>query len=94
MAYIIKKYDQFLQSNEKNYFSFIAMTILVGSIWGGLTAMLIDKFNAPVWQMAVNVASSMACNVAAIGQAPLRWVVNLFVLSMLLNTILMLIQFA
>lgn len=54
--------------------------------------MLIDRNNAPVWQMAVNVAVSMASNVAAIGQAPLKWVMNLFILSVILNSILMILQ--
>jgi hypothetical protein len=92
MEQIFKKYQLFISTNEKNYFSFITMTILVGSIWGGLTAMLIDRNNAPVWQMAVNVAVSMASNVAAIGQAPLKWVMNLFILSVILNSILMILQ--
>ena len=92
METIIKKYNFFLKKNEVNYFSFIAMTILVGSIWGGLAAMLIDRNNAPVWQLGLNVSASMLSNVVAIGQAPFKWMFNIFVLGMLVNTVLMLMN--
>jgi hypothetical protein len=93
MDSILKKYDTFIQKNQSNYFSFIAMTILVGSIWGGIAAMFIDKGNAPVWQLAINVGISMAVNVAAIGQAPLKWVMNLFIASIVVNAALMAMNF-
>ncbi|MFN6039464.1 MAG: hypothetical protein ACK452_13425 [Bacteroidota bacterium] len=92
MEHIFKKYNYFLKSNESNYFSFIAMTILIGSIWGGLAAMLIDKNNAPVWQLALNVSFSMLSNVIAIGQAPFKWMFNIFLFTMLINTVLMLMN--
>lgn len=92
MDSILKKYDTFIQKNKANYFGFIAMTILVGSIWGGLAAMVIDSKNAPVWQLAANVGISMASNVAAIGQAPLKWVMNTFILSVIVNALLMAIN--
>ncbi|MFN5183646.1 MAG: hypothetical protein ACK5D5_11560 [Bacteroidota bacterium] len=92
MELLMRKYNVFLKNNEDNYFSIIAMVILVGSIWGGLAAMLIDRNNSAVWQLALNVSSSMAGNVVAIGQAPLKWVINLFILGIIINTILIVIN--
>ena len=81
-----------MKNNEENYFSFIVMIILVGSIWGGLAAMLIDKNNSPVWQLVLNVSASMTGNVMAIGQAPLKWVVNLFIFGLIINSFILVIN--
>jgi hypothetical protein len=93
MDLVLKKYDDFIKKNQSNYFSFIAMTILVGSIWGGVAAMFIDKANAPIWMLALNVGMAMANNIVAIGQAPLKWVLNIFIANMVVNAILMALNF-
>ena len=92
MSTIAKKYQDFVAKNETNYFAFISMTILIGSIWGGIAAMFIDKNNAPGWQLAINIGISMASNIAAIGQASLKWVINLFTLAFIVNAILILMN--
>jgi hypothetical protein len=66
------------------------MTITIGSILGGLSAMQILSHDAPIWQLGLVMAGAMANNVSAIGQAPTKWVVNLFTLSSLISILFIL----
>lgn len=84
------KYDLFIENLNFSYFGLISMTILAGSIIGGIAAALILGNNAPIWELGLCAAVSMANNTAAIGQAPTKWVFNLFVLSILVNALLIL----
>jgi hypothetical protein len=81
-------YDRFISKLEFSYFGIISMTILIGSIIGGIAAMYILKSDAPVWQLGLCMAVAMANNVAAIGQAPTKWVVNLFIANFVVNVAL------
>lgn len=83
-------YDKFIERLKFSYFGIISMTILIGSIVGGISAMYILKTDAPIWQLGLCMATAMANNVAAIGQAPTKWVVNLFLVCMVVNTLLIL----
>lgn len=83
-------YTRLIEKLNFSYFALISMTILIGSCFGGITAMYLMSDNAPIWQLCVNIYITMASNIAAIGQAPTKWVVNLFGLSMLANTVLLL----
>jgi len=71
-------YSKLIQKLEFSYYGLIAMTITVGSIIGGIAAMFIFQNDAPIWQLGVCMATAMANNVSAIGQAPTRWVFNIF----------------
>lgn len=84
-------YQRFLAEAKFNYFALISMCILVASIWGGITAMVVLENNAPIWALCVNIYITMASNIASIGQAPVKWVINLFVASMLVNLALVLV---
>jgi len=81
-------YSRLIKKAEFSYFGLISMTISVGSILGGIAAMFIFQNDAPTWQLGVAMMVSMANNVAAIGQAPAKWIVNLFVLCLVLNSLL------
>ena len=88
----LSRYDKFIESLNFSYFGIISMTILIGSIIGGISAMYILKTDAPVWQLGLCMATAMANNVAAIGQAPTKWVVNLFLTCMSVNILLILVN--
>ena len=79
------RYQRFLAEAKYNYFAVISMSILIASIWGGLTAMVILENNAPIWILCANIYITMASNIASIGQASVKWVINLFALSILIN---------
>ncbi len=85
-------YGKFIKKLEFSYFGLIAMTILIGSILGGVAAMFIFQNNAPIWQLAFCMGLAMANNVAAIGQAPTRWIANIFLANCLVQALLILIN--
>lgn len=87
------KYEQFIENLNFSYFGLISMSILVGSIIGGVAAAAILSNNAPVWQLGLCAAVSMANNTAGIGQAPTKWVFNLFIVSVVVNTLLIIVNF-
>ena len=88
----VSSYAQFIERISFNYFGIISMTILIGSILGGIGAMYILKNNAPIWELGLCMAGAMANNVAAIGQAPTKWVVNLFIVSSVISVLLILVN--
>jgi hypothetical protein len=85
-------YGLFIEKLKFSHFGIISMTILIGSIVGGVTAMFIFKNDAAIWQLGLCMAVSMANLVAAISQAPTKWVVNLFIACMAVNTLLILVN--
>lgn len=85
-------YGKLIQKLEFSYFGLIAMTISVGSIMGGIAAMYIFENDAPIWQLGLCMAGAMANNVSAIGQAPTRWVFNIFMANLFISTLLILIN--
>lgn len=86
-------YAKFIEKLNFSYFGIISMTILIGSIVGGIAASFILSNDAPVWQLGLCAAVSMANNTAGIGQAPTKWVVNLFIVSLVVNVLLILANF-
>lgn len=85
-------YDNLIANAESSYFAVIAMTISIGSILGGIGAMYIFQNDAPIWQLALCMSFAMANNVAAIGQAPTKWVVNIFAIDVLVSLVLIAIN--
>ena len=83
-----KRYDDYIESLKFSHFGLIAMAILIGSMMGGVAAMFVFEAGAPLWQFIVGLGFTMANLVASIAQAPTKWVFNLFVLSLIVNTIL------
>lgn len=83
-------YNKLIENLNFSYFGLISMTILVGSIIGGIAASCILSNGAPIWQLGLCAGVSMANNTAGIAQAPTKWVVNLFVISTIVNVLLIL----
>ncbi len=92
MATLAKSYNQLIEKLNFSYFGLISMTILIGSILGGIAAMFILQNDAPIWQLGICMSSAMANNVVGIGQAPVKWVFNIAVINVLVNGILILIN--
>jgi len=85
-------YDAFLQKLNFSYFGLMAMTITFGSCLGGIAAMYTMQNETPIWQLGIVMACAMANNVAAIGQAPIKWLVNIFAVTSVVNTLMILIN--
>jgi hypothetical protein len=88
----VSAYDRWIESLNFSYFGIISMTILVGSILGGIASMFVFQNDAPFWQFVVGLYCAMANLVASISQAPIKWVVNLFFLSTAVSTLLIVIN--
>jgi hypothetical protein len=82
-----ERYNQFIEKIKFSYYGIITMTMIIGSCLGGIATMYVFQNDAPIWQFCVITAISMTNNVAAISQAPMKWVVNVFVLNILINSI-------
>jgi hypothetical protein len=85
---LIERYNKLIDKLQFSYFGLISMAILVGSILGGIAAMYIFENDAPMWQFILCLGFSMMNNVFAISQAPVKWVFNAFVLTVLVNAFL------
>ncbi len=92
MTAITKSYNQLIDQLNFSYFGLISMTILIGSILGGITAMTILQNDAPIWELILCMSVAMTNNVVAIGQAPTKWIVNLFSLEVIVCTLLILVN--
>jgi hypothetical protein len=85
-------YDQLIKKLEFSHFSVISMAILIGSCLGGIAAMFVFQNGAPLWQFVLGLAFAMANLVACIAQAPTKWVVTLFLASLVVNSALLIIN--
>ena len=86
------RYNQFIEKIKFSYYGIITMTMIIGSCLGGIATMYVFQNDAPIWQFCLVTAISMGNNVAAISQAPMKWVVNMFTLNVIINTILILVN--
>ena len=87
-----QRYNKLIANLTQNYFGLISMTILIGSCLGGITTMIIFQNDSPIWQFILGLGFSMTNLVCAISQAPTKWVFNSFVLSVFVNTCLLLLN--
>ena len=82
------RYNLFIEKLKFSYYGIITMTMTIGSCLGGIATMYVFQNDAPLWQFVLAVGISMANNVAAISQASMKWVVNIFMLNVIINSIL------
>lgn len=85
-------YARLIKRLEFSYFGLIAMSILISSCLGGITTMQIFEHDAPLIEFILSVSFTMTVLVACLSQAPAKWIVNLFTLSILVNTVLLIIN--
>ena len=88
----VSRYDKLIEDLKFSHFGLMSMAILIGSCLGGITAMFVFENHAPFWEFAIALIVTMANLVASIAQAPTKWVLNVFVLSLAVNAILILIN--
>ncbi len=85
-------YSELVKKAEFSYFSIMSMVILIGSCWGAIATMMIFQSNGSIIEVGIALAGTMAANTAAIGQAPIRWLLNLAFISFFINTLLIVIH--
>lgn len=91
---LLGRWHKMIEDLEFSHFALICISILFGSCMGGVAAMFIMQAGMPIWVVGIALAVSLANLVASIAQAPTKWVVNLFTLSLVVNIILLLIAVA
>jgi len=89
---LLERYNNLMNKLQFSYFGLISMAILIGSILGGIAAMYVFEHDAPLWQFILCLGFSMMNNVFAISQAPVKWVFNTFVLTVLVNSFLIILN--
>jgi hypothetical protein len=87
-----KRFNNLMNALDEGYFATISFTIALGSIFGGAALMFTFGNDAPLWQPITGMTLALANNVAAIGQAPIRWVAVLFVLTIIVNSVFILVN--
>jgi hypothetical protein len=85
---VFARYNQWVEGLKFSHFAVIAMAILVGSCLGSIAAMSVFYHDGPVWAFCIGLFAALGNLVAAIGQAPTKWVVNIFLFSVVVNTLL------
>ena len=89
---LINRYNKIIDDLKFSHFGLISMAILIGSIMGGTAAMFVFEAGAPLWEFIVGLTFTMANLVASIAQAPTKWVFNLFILSLIVNSTLIVVN--
>lgn len=82
-----------IRTLEFSHFAVISLVIALTGGHGGIAVMKILENQAALWQLIASVGLSIATLVACISQNSTRWVVNLFILSTVLNIVLILLNF-
>jgi hypothetical protein len=83
-----QRYDRFIERLKFSHFGIMAMVILIGSCLGSIAAMVLFYNGAPMWVFAIGLFASLANLVASISQAPTKWMINTFIVSVLINLVL------
>ncbi len=89
----ISDYDKFVERIENSYFFVISMIVLISSSLGGVTLMCIHQKHGGDNEMMFTVCVAMATNIACIVQTPMKWTFNLFIISLLVNSFLLLLNY-
>ena len=86
-------YNRFIDRLEDSYFFIVSMILLIGSNLGIVTAMFTHYNHGGELEMIVSVSATMIVNIACILRVPMNWLFNLFVISVLVNSLLLALNF-
>lgn len=85
-------YRRFIDEMEGVYFGVVAMSIVIATILGAIALMYIFKNKAPLWQVFVSVAFVLSNNIIPVAQQKLAWILGLFLISVLVNSLLIVVN--
>ena len=85
-------YNKVIDELDGVYFGFIAMAIAIGSALGGISLMYAFENHAPLWEMVIGIILSLTNNIIAILQLHARWVLDFFLLNLIVNGILIIVN--
>lgn len=81
-------YNKIAEKFEQTRFGWMALLITIQSCLGSIACMFILQSNASDVQLISCAMITMACNAIFIAQGPAKWCLSSFVLSVVINTIL------
>lgn len=87
-------YERTIKYLQGFYFGIVAMSIPVSGIIGGISLMYILKNNAQVWELALSVIMVLIVNIWAVLADSVKWIINLLIISLVVNAILIFINFS
>ena len=90
-AGILQRYNDWIESIKLYHFFIMSFAILVGSCIGSISAMFIFYAGGPIWVFSIGLFAALANLVAAISQAPTKVMVTTFIISVIVNVILLLL---
>lgn len=87
---MLEKLNYKIDQLEFSRYALMSFTITVGSCWGSVAILFMAMNDAALWQIATCAALTMASNALGIALAPIRLLVWTFVLSFVVNAMLLL----
>jgi len=87
-------YERTIRYLQGCYFGVVAMSIPLASIIGGIALMYILKNHAQLWELALSVILVLAVNIWAVLAESVKWIINLLVISLVINATLIFINFS
>lgn len=93
----MKTYQNYFHQFEQGFFASCSLGILLSSCIGGIAAMaVLENGTSPlqIFQLFLVIVASMSFNGAILSQQPAKVVFNLLLMSVSVNTILAVINFA
>lgn len=89
---ILNWYHKIVEELEGVYFGFISMAIVIGSAIGGISLMFSFENHAPIWTSIAGIVAVLAGNIAAILQLHTKWILDFFILNLVINGMLIIIN--
>lgn len=87
---MLNRINAFFEKQEFNRYGIMAMTLTAGSCLGSVAVLFIFKNGGPTWQIAICAGVSMMANAAAIGLTSMKTVLWTFIVSVVVNLLLIL----
>jgi len=92
-TWLRKKYDFLIKKLEFSYFAFIAFTITVSAIIGAGVVRFCLEHNVVWWQFLCGMAFALSNIVIGVCQLPVKWILNTFLVTNLINGALIISSF-
>jgi len=91
----MKYYKESLNEFKQNYMLYIPLSIIFQSCLGSIATMVIlmnASGNMQIFELGISVCLTMLYNVSILGRFRIRLVLNILIISMVINAILVLIN--
>lgn len=88
-----QKYRSLLQALNFSYFAFLSFTIIISAIIGSGVVRFCLEHNTVWWQFVTGMVLSILNIVVALAQFPVKWILNIFLITNFINGCLIISSF-